>query len=214
MPRQTPWAPSRFLRWSVFAALSLFACRVATESVPILGSIPDFVLIDQNSKPFGTEQLRGSVWVADFIFTSCPDMCPMLTSAMATIEREIAKDSGVKDIHFVSISVDPDNDTPAVLAEYAEKYAAAGARWAFLTGTRPEIWKLSTEGFHLPVERADGARGGPIFHSNRFVLTDRRGRIRGYYDGLDSDARDALIADLKLVAGESADAGDYAAHRR
>ncbi len=207
MPRQTPWAPSRVLRWSVFAALSLFGCGGATDSAPILGSIPDFVLIDQNSKPFGTEQLRGSVWVADFIFTSCPDMCPMLTSAMATIEREIAKDSGVKGIHFVSISVDPDNDTPAVLAEYAEKYAAAGARWAFLTGTRPEIWKLSTEGFHLPVERADRTQGGPIFHSNRFVLTDRRGRIRGYYDGLDSDARDALIADLKRVAGESTDAG-------
>ncbi len=207
MPRQTPGPPSRVLRWSVFAALSLFACGGATENAPILGSIPDFVLIDQNSKPFGTEQLRGSVWVADFIFTSCPDMCPMLTSAMATIEREIAKDSGVKDIHFVSISVDPDNDTPAVLAEYAEKYAAAGARWAFLTGTRPEIWKLSTEGFHLPVERADRAQSGPIFHSNRFVLTDRRGRIRGYYDGLDSDARDALIADLKRVAGESTDAG-------
>lgn len=207
MPRQTPGPPSRVLRWSVFAALSLFACGGATENAPILGSIPDFVLIDQNSKPFGTEQLRGSVWVADFIFTSCPDMCPMLTSAMATIEREIAKDSEVKDIHFVSISVDPDNDTPAVLAEYAEKYAAAGARWAFLTGTRPEIWKLSTEGFHLPVERADRTQGGPIFHSNRFVLTDRRGRIRGYYDGLDSDARDALIADLKRVAGESTDAG-------
>ncbi len=208
MPRQTPGPPSRVLRWSVFAALSLFACGGATENAPILGSIPDFVLIDQNSKPFGTEQLRGSVWVADFIFTSCPDMCPMLTSAMATIEREIAKDSGVKDIHFVSISVDPDNDTPAVLAEYAEKYAAAGARWAFLTGTREEIWKLSTEGFHLPVDRADHAQGGPIFHSNRFVLADRRGRIRGYYNGLDSDARDALLTDLKRVAGELADAGE------
>ncbi len=207
MPRQTPGPPSRVVRWSVFAALLLFACGGATESAPILGSIPDFVLIDQNSEPFGTEQLRGSVWVADFIFTSCPDMCPMLTSAMATIEREIAKDAGFEDVHFVSISVDPDNDTPAVLAEYAEKHAPAGARWAFLTGTRPEIWKLSTEGFYLPVERADGAQGGPIFHSSRFVLADGRGRIRGYYDGLDSEARDALIADLKRVAGESMDAG-------
>ena len=208
MPRQTPGPPSRVLRWSVFAALSLFACGGETRVAPVLGSIPDFVLIDQNSKPFGTEQLRGSVWIADFIFTSCPDMCPMLTSAMATIEREIAEEPALKDVRFVSISVDPDNDTPAVLAEYAGKYAAAGARWAFLTGTRPEIWKLSTEGFHLPVERADRAQGGPIFHSSRFVLTDRRGRIRGYYDGLDPDARDALIADLKLVAGEATDAVD------
>ena len=71
---------------------------------------------------------HGSVWVADFIFTSCPDMCPMLTSAMASIEREIAKDPGFEDVRFVSISVDPDNDTQAVLAEYAAKYAAAGAR--------------------------------------------------------------------------------------
>ena len=132
MPRQTPGSPSRVLRWSVLAALSLFACggetRVATERAPVLGSIPDFVLIDQNSKPFGTEQLRGSVWIADFIFTSCPDMCPMLTSAMATIERETAEEPALKDVRFVSISVDPDNDTPAVLAEYAGKYAAAGAR--------------------------------------------------------------------------------------
>ena len=196
-------------RWSVFAVIALFACSgetpVSSKGAPVLGSIPDFVLIDQDSNPFGTEQLRGSIWIADFIFTSCPDMCPMLSSAMASIEREIADEAALKDVRFVSFSVDPETDTPEKLAEYAKRYARSGARWAFLTGTRAQIWQLSTEGFHLAVERVDRAERGPIFHSNRFVLADREGRIRGYYDGLDSAARAALIADLKFVAGELAD---------
>ena len=140
MPRQSRGRPSLLFRWSVFAAIALFACggetRVSTESAPVLGSIPDFVLIDQNSKPFGTEQLRGSVWIADFIFTSCPDMCPMLSTAMASVRGEIREDAALQDVRFVSISVDPDTDTPAVLAEYAEKYAAAGVGWSFLKRLR------------------------------------------------------------------------------
>ena len=175
-----------------------------SSSAPVLGTLPDFTLVDQDAEEFGSDQLRGSVWIADFVFTRCPDMCPMLTSVMARVQRQLAKDPALEDVRLVSISVDPEHDTPARLTDYAEKHGADRGRWAFLTGPRQEIWLLSRDGFRLAVGEAPGSADAPIFHSDKFVLADREGRIRGYYDALDQKAQLALMRDIRLVAGESA----------
>jgi protein SCO1/2 len=104
---------------------------------------------------------------------------------------------------LVSISVDPANDTPEALTEYAARHSAKLDTWQFLTGTRDSIWSLSVEGFKLPVQETEGIGGGPILHSNRFVLADGRKQIRGYYDALDADDRAKLLRDLEIVRGES-----------
>ena len=180
---------------------ALFACGEAAE-VPVWGQLPEFELSDQDAATFGSEQLHGAVWVADFIFTSCPGRCPMLTREMARLQRQL-RDASFDDVTLVSISVDPETDTPAALSAYANKHGAVQDRWRFLTGKRQEIWDLSAKGFMLPVAESEGVAGGPILHSNKFVLADRSGRIRGYYDAFDEDARKKLMSDIERVRAES-----------
>ncbi len=183
------------------AAICLLGCG-PPDSLPVWGELPSFSLSDQNSQPFGSADLRGAVWVADFVFTSCPGRCPLLTREMSRIQREITT-RGWDDVRLVSISVDPETDTPQTLAAYAQKHGADSKLWRFLTGPREQVWNLSVEGFMLPVAAAaEHGGGGPILHSNKFVLADRRGQIRGYYDALEPEQWSKLIADLKSVRQE------------
>src|SRR5206468_444910 len=124
-----------------------------------------------------------------FIFTKCAGTCPTMSHEMAGL----ASDASLKDVRFVSISVDPDNDTPAVLRDYAKKYGADAARWTFLTGTRDAVRTLAKTGFKLPVEEQKDA-AMPILHSSDFVLLDREGRIRGAFDGTTDEGRKGLRA--------------------
>jgi protein SCO1/2 len=189
---------------TAFAALTLFllACDPVAE-VPVWGTLPDFSLTNQDTLPYGTAQLEGRPWIADFIFTKCPGRCPKLTYEMSRIQTEL-RGRGWDDVMLVSISVDPANDTPEALAEYAARHSAKLDGWQFLTGTRDSIWSLSVEGFKLAVQEVEDTSAGPILHSNRFVLADGRQQIRGYYDALDADDRAKLLRDLEIVRAESA----------
>ena len=189
-----------------FVALALFlpGCDPVAE-VPVWGTVPEFSLINQSSEPYGTAQLQARPWIADFIFTKCPDRCPMLTREMVDLQTEL-HERGWDDVMFVSISVDPVNDTPEVLTAYAAKHGAKLDSWQFLTGTRDGIWSLSTDGFKLPVKEIKDDYAGPILHSNRFVLADGRQQIRGYYDAFDGDDRAKLLRDLEIVRAEPASA--------
>jgi protein SCO1/2 len=179
-----------------------------SDGVPVLGTVPDFELIDEEGAPFGSADLRGMVWVADFIFTRCNAMCPMLTAQMAGVQRELAKERIEDRIHLVSISVDPGHDTPAVLAEYAAKHDAEVGKWTFLTGDRDEIWNLSATGFKLAVgERPEGS-DNPLFHSDKFVVVDADGHIRGYYSPLEGSGRKQLMADIAVILDEAERAGE------
>jgi protein SCO1/2 len=125
----------------------------------------------------------------------------MLTREMSRLQTEL-HGRGWDDVMLVSISVDPANDTPEVLADYAVRHGAKPAGWQFLTGTREAIWSLSVDGFKLPIERVDGNDAGPILHSNRFVLADGRRQIRGYYDAFEADDIAKLLRDLEIVRAE------------
>ncbi len=172
------------------------------ERIPVLGEAPRFLLTDQDGAEFDSGSLRGKLWVADFIFTRCTNMCPMLSGEMAKLQGTLRDDPLLREVRLVSFSVDPEYDRPAVLAEYAKRYDAETSHWTFATGSRDEIWELSVDGFKLAVGEAPGNVGQPLFHSDRFVLVDGGGRIRGYYGGMNADVLARLVADLRSLAEE------------
>jgi protein SCO1/2 len=169
--------------------------RLARHQLPDEGRVPAFQLTDQDGQSYGTQQLLGKIWIADFVYTTCPGPCPMISSRMAETQKPL-RDTDVK---LVSFTVDPEHDTPAVLREYAEKLGAQPGRWKFLTGDKDSIYRLVRQGFKLAT--SEGGPTGPI-HSTRLVLVDRDGVIRGYYNANDADAITRLLADTHHLLQE------------
>ena len=167
------------------------------RSISAYGTVPGFQLTNQNGQPFGSAQLSGKIWIADFIYTTCPGPCPMISSRMSELQKPLQK----TDVHLVSFSVNPEKDTPEVLRGYADKLQAEPGRWDFLTGAKPAIYKLSHDGFKLAVSDGSDAQGIPV-HSTRIVLVERHGQIRGYYDATEPEAITKLLADTNHLLRE------------
>ena len=179
------------------------AATATSRPLDVLGQVSDFVLTERSGKVVTLESLAGTVWVADFMFTSCTTICPMMSTRMQQLQDRTKNLSGVK---LVSISVDPEVDTPERLARYATRYNADPDRWWFLTGDKKEIYELSRASFLLSVmavsekDRAPGVDA--VTHSRKFVLMDKQSRIRGYYDGEIAQSVDALARDIKRLLDE------------
>ena len=157
------------MRLVALIAVLLAGCA-APKPLPILGQVPQFQLTAQTGRPFDSQSLDGHVWVADFIYTTCPGPCPMMSSEMRRLQL-----STTPDISLVSFTVDPEHDTPPVLAAYAKHFTADPARGHFLTGERSRLNDLGLNTFKL------NSVDGSLIHSTRFVLVDGARRIRGYY---------------------------------
>jgi protein SCO1/2 len=170
----------------------LVACQ-PSKPMPIYGKVPDFELTTETGNPFTRKQLDGKIWVADFIYTHCTGPCPLMTSRMRRVQASVQT---MPEVRLVSFSVDPEHDTPAVLAAYARQFHAQPDRWFFLTGARRELQLLSRDAFKLSDITPD------LTHSTRFVLVDQRSRIRGYYSTSDGSAIPDLIADIRRLAKE------------
>ena len=179
------------------------AADPAGAPLPVLFDAPPFTLTDQTGRPFDAAQLRGHVWVADFVFTHCTSFCPVMTQSMAAFQKASA-DAGLADVRMASFTVDPDRDTPAVLKAYAAANGADEKRWSFLTGTQKQMWDLST-GMKLsvgPGDLAGGPAGMQVMHSSHFLLVDQAGRVRGVYDFKDAAYLKQLLADAKRLSVE------------
>ena len=177
------------------------ANRAGDDGLKQYGALPDFKLTERSGSEVSLAELRGKIWIADFIYTTCTDTCPLQTAAMAKLQKEFTAKTNVQ---FVSISVDPDRDTPQVLSAYADKHEADRQRWYFLTGQRDQVIKLVRDGFHLSVATlpAGAEQSGMIPHSPRFVLVDQQAQIRGYYDSREMDGLARLRNDIEtLVKG-------------
>ncbi len=172
--------------------------RAGDDGLKHYGAVPDFNLTERGGTDVNLAQLRGKIWIADFIYTSCTDTCPLQTAAMAKLQKEFAANLNVQ---FVSVSVDPERDTPQVLSAYADKHDADRQRWYFLTGQRDEVIKLMRDGFHLSVAALpdSGLDNGIIPHSSRFVLIDGQAQIRGYYDSRAMDGVARLRNDIEIL---------------
>lgn len=175
-----------------------FGGGVADERLKLYGSVPDFSLTERSGEEIGLAKLRGKVWIADFIYTTCTDTCPLQTAAMAKLQEEFA---GKPDVRLVSFTVDPERDTPGVLSLYADKHQADAKRWHFVTGQRDRIIRLVQDGFHLSVATLpnDSDANGMIPHSPRFVLVDKEARIRGYYDSRELESFLRLKNDIESL---------------
>jgi protein SCO1/2 len=181
----------------LFAVRQMEVSKLRSRTLISYGTVPNFQLVNQNGQSFGSAELTGKIWIADFIFTSCPGPCPMISSRMSELQKPLEK----TDVHLVSVSVDPEKDTPEILRGYAELLHAQPGRWDFLTGSKPAIYNLSRNGFKLAVNDGSAEEGAPV-HSTRFVLVDRRGTIRGYYDALAPDAVTTVLADASHLLRE------------
>ena len=172
----------------------------ARQSAPaVYATVPSFHLVDQAGRPISREQLDGRVWVADFIFTRCAGQCPMMTSRMATLAKSLKPDDPVA---LVSFTVDPEHDSPTVLAGYAQRAGAVSSRWHFVTGEKRELIRLCRDGFHLAFEEEGGSLAEPLVHSSRLVLVDQRHQIRGSYDATDEPEMQRLQTDLRRLLRE------------
>lgn len=177
----------------------------------VLGVLPEFELIDQTGEAFGSRQLRGKVWIANFIFTRCTATCPAQTAKLYELQKQLQSDPLWDEIRFISISVDPENDTPEVLQAYATEAGAEQNHWKFLTGDRASIWQLSKDGFNLPVDETNDPTV-PITHSPSFVVIDPYLRMRGFYNSTTGDGLAKLKRNLNRVLGEKLPVPDDAMH--
>ncbi|MEO8503058.1 MAG: SCO family protein [Acidobacteriota bacterium] len=167
----------------------------------VLFALPEFSLTDSDGQALSRRDLEGSPWIASFIFTRCGGVCPLITEQMKALGKRFPAASRVA---RVSITVDPEFDTPAVLADYATKHGVGSltaSRWHFLTGPPQVVRPLILQGFHLALEQGATPQE-PILHSTRLMLVDRYGKARGTYEYDDPQSMDRLIVDLSSLLAE------------
>ncbi|MEO7032684.1 MAG: SCO family protein [Polyangiaceae bacterium] len=184
----------------LFALLGLSAaCQHTAAPLPNLGQVGEFALVDQQARAVSAASLRGKVWVAAFFFTRCPTICPRITRRMRALQ--VATSHGTPPLSLVSFSVDPDNDTPPVLLEYAKRYEANLQTWSFLTGDLAVVKRTVVDGFKLALDgKPDSkAENGGIIHGSHLVLVDKALAIRGYYRTDDDDDMKRLVDDAKRL---------------
>ena len=174
----------------------LWVLACSRSAPPVVGHVADFKLTDQAGKPFGTAELQGKVWIANFIFTRCTTVCPIFTEKMARLEEKAPGE-----IRFVSFSVDPEYDTPAILTAYAQAKGADLRRWSFLTGPIAEVQKTVQDSMKIAIDKDPGATdpGMAIMHGTYFVLVDGKGQIRGIYAMSDESAGKKILEDAARI---------------
>ena len=155
-----------------------------------IGMVPEFEFVNSEQETITLNNLKGKVWVADFIFTTCTMACPMMTGNMNIIHKKYKKND---DVRLVSISVYPEYDTPEVLTKYASQYDANTSRWYFLTGEESTVKRVIKDGFKI------GDYEDIIFHSEKFALVDKKGMIRAYYNGMKTEDMKKLKKDINIL---------------
>jgi protein SCO1 len=206
-------------RFYLFAALLLANCQSDTQKLPILGerevvtnlrngqsvvdtvyhTIPDFMFVNQYGDTVTQAITTNKIYVADFFFTSCPTICPVMKKEMRRVYQSIENQP---DVMILSHSIDPAHDTPAVLKQYADDLDVSGTKWQFLTGNRDKIYDIGQNHYMVTAGTDSTAPSGYI-HSGAFMLIDKKHRVRGMYDGTLEKAVDKLIKDIEILKKEN-----------
>lgn len=178
------------------------------EGLKNFGIVPDFTLTERSGRKASLADLKGKVWVAQFFYTHCTDICPLTVPQMSLLHLEYLNDPEFRSaVRFVSITVDPERDTAQVLRKFADGFSADPELWLFLTGDKAVTYRLAQQGLKLgigeeknPPEVVEkSGEEKELLHSNRLILVDQKGRIRGYYSGIDAEAIVRLHSDLKTL---------------
>lgn len=157
--------------------------------------IPDFAFANQEGDRVGKAQMKGKITIVDFFFTSCPSICPDMSREMERV-NDLFRDE--PRVQILSISIDPEYDSPAILKEYADRHYAKAGKWDFLTGDKLETYRLARCGFVIPTLDGNGV-AADFVHSDKFILVDELGRIRGYYSGTNREEVDLLMLEAKIL---------------
>lgn len=157
--------------------------------------IPEFAFTNQEGKTIGRKEMEGKITIVDFFFTSCPSICPLMSKEMERV-NDMFRDN--PEVQIMSISIDPEYDTPEILHEYADEHHAIPGKWHFLSGPKLETYRLARCGFVLPTLDGMGVPDDFV-HSDKFVLVDDLGRIRGYYSGTNREDVDLLMLETKVL---------------
>lgn len=207
------------LRWILWAGLVLviFGLLVAfarqswlnavktrsAVSLDRFNTLPAWELTERSGQKLGSRELRGKIWLANFIFTTCPGPCPRMSERFYELQQALKRSGDVK---LVSYTVNPSFDTPEVLRKYAEKFNAIEDKWYFFTGTRDAIYGLAHKGFLLGITDAESGREiikeGDFVHSTKFVLVDRNGQVRAYYDSNAAESVQKALVDVSNLLRE------------
>lgn len=200
---------------SILAAVVLLASCTSRDPLPILGNrvtetrvvdgkevvdtiyqtVPDFKLINQDAETVTQELVKNNIYVADFFFTTCPTICPVMKREMIRVHEKFKQRP---DIMMLSHTIDPEHDTVEVLKDYANRLGSDGKQWQFLTGNRDSIYDLAERGYYASAQ-VDSTEPGGFVHSGGFILVDKNRYVRGIYDGTDPKAVDRLIADIETL---------------
>lgn len=203
--------PTKPVEWMVWGGLVITLAIIIGLSVrnevlksrgphlPVLFQVPPFTLTNEQGRLFHSDDLRGKVWVADIVFTHCAGPCPRMTQRVAELQAAIPSD---KPVHFVTLTTDPENDTPAVLSTYARRFGATPERWHFLTGSKQQIAEVAVRGLKLtalPKEPEKTENPKDLFiHSTILIVIDKRGRARASIET--EPAEGEPTPDVKAVA--------------
>ncbi len=168
------------------------------RELPVLSELQSFALTEKNDEILSLDDLKGQIWVADFIFTRCGGPCLSMSKKMSQLQTAFAH---ADDVKLVSVSVDPEFDTPAVLRDYADRFNAKPEKWLFLTGEKPAVLELAKSSMKVTVEEATDS--SPIIHSTYFILVDQLGNIRGYYNSAEPNALSQLAVDVEKLRAKA-----------
>lgn len=209
-PTESKRAESRSVEWAVwggiiFVVLAIVAAyvreqqRAPANKLPIIAPVADFTLTNQLDRPVRLADLRGQVWVADIIFSRCPGPCATMTKRMAELQTALPPNAPVK---LISLTTDPEHDTPRALAAYAQRFGADSNRWHFLTGPKADLVKLAVSSLKLTVlDTEEAKRTSPndlFIHSTIFVVVDKQGRLRAVFESLDN-----VLSEEEVTTGAS-----------
>lgn len=178
--------------------LPIFGERNITATDTVYHTIGDFSLINQDSAIINRAAVEGKIYVADFFFTSCRTICPIMKSQMLRVYKEVVDDP---DVLILSHTIDPEYDTVALLHDYAERLGVKSDKWHFLTGNKDSIYYLAQTSYFVTAMEAEEEPDGFI-HSGAFLLIDKMGRIRGKYDGTKDQEVDKLMRDIGILLKE------------
>ncbi len=180
--------------------LPVYGEKIQTPDGEIAHSVPPFEFINQLGEAVSDKDIAGKIWVANYIFTSCPTICPQMTRNLQPVHDYYRNDI---EVQMLSFTVDPKRDQPERLKKFAERYNVQHEKWYFLTGEKKALYRLARKGFYLSATEGDGDKGDFI-HSENVVLIDQNRRIRGIYNGTDEKAIRQLMNDINKLKKEKA----------
>ncbi len=209
---------SRTIEWWIWGGLAMVIAGIAATFIfskfrerpqsgnplPSYGKIPEFTLTNQLSKAVSLPDLSGHVWIADIIFTRCPLQCVKMTKQMSELQTALVNE---KSVTLISLTADPEFDTPPILKKYGERFGANPERWVFLTGPKQDVYSLALNGLKLAVaEKKTDERESLddlFIHSTKLVLIDGQGRVRGWFDGENPAAKDQILKSVRQLLREN-----------